>query len=233
MLIDSYESPAAQSLLPLGRERHDDGGRAQRLLRTEAAGAAVFIVAAVLLAALATSARHFSLPALAVMMVTYVIARRVQYPVGSAWTAPTQLVFVPMLFVLPMPFVPLVVAACSVLERLPKVARGHLGPTRLLAAVGDSFYALGAGLVLVLGRGPHPQMVRGRSASLRAAADAVALRHRRQPFLRGAADRRIGGRTAGPGAARPPAHRLDGAARAWAAGAAGGLARPGQRGPGA
>jgi signal transduction histidine kinase/CheY-like chemotaxis protein len=153
MLIDSYESPAAQSLLRLGRERHDDGGRAQRLLRTEAAGAVVFVVAAVLLAALATSARHFSVPALAVMMVTYVIARRVQYPVGSAWTAPTQLVFVPMLFVLPMPFVPLVVAACSVLERLPKVARGHLGPTRLLAAVGDSFYALGPALVLVLAHG--------------------------------------------------------------------------------
>jgi signal transduction histidine kinase/CheY-like chemotaxis protein len=59
-------------------------------------------------------------------------------------------VFVPMLFVLPMPFVPLVVAGCSVLERVPRVARGHLGPTRLLAAVGDSFYALGPALVLIL-----------------------------------------------------------------------------------
>jgi hypothetical protein len=85
-----------------------------------------------------------------VTAVTYVIARRVQYPVGSAWTAPTQLAFVPMLFVLPTPFVPLVVAGCSVLERLQQVVRGHLGPTRLLAAVGDSFYALGPALVLVL-----------------------------------------------------------------------------------
>ncbi|HUA46674.1 MAG TPA: response regulator [Solirubrobacteraceae bacterium] len=150
MLIDSYESPAAQSLLRLGRARHADGGEAQRLLRTEAAGAAIFIVAAAVLAGLAPSVRHLSGWALAATVVTYVIARRVQYPVGSAWTAPTQLVFVPMLFLLPTPFVPLVVAGCSVLERLPQVVRGHLGPTRLLAAVGDSFYALGPALVLVL-----------------------------------------------------------------------------------
>jgi signal transduction histidine kinase/CheY-like chemotaxis protein len=150
MLIDSYETPAAQSLLRLGRERHDDAGQANRLLRTEAAGALAFIVAGGLLAALATPAQHASVWAYVVMVIVYVIARRVEFPVGSAWTAPTQLVFVPMLFVLPTPFVPLVVAGCSVLERLPKVARGHLGPTRLLAAVGDSFYALGPALLLVL-----------------------------------------------------------------------------------
>src|ERR1700733_11825870 len=150
MLIDSYETPAAQSLLRLGQERHADGGQARRLFRTEAAGAATFIACAGLLAALGPSVRQFSPSAVVAIVVTYVIARRVQFPVGSAWTAPTELVFVPMLFVLPTPFVPLIVAACSVLERLPLVARGHLGPTRLLAAVGDSFYALGPALVLVL-----------------------------------------------------------------------------------
>ena len=150
MLIDSYENPGAESLLLLGRERHADRGEAHRLLITEAAGAALFVAAAGALAATQPSARGFSLSAFVVLVVTYVIARRVRYPVGSAWTAPTQLVFVPMLFVLPTPYVPLIVAGCSVLERLPSVVRGHLGPTRLLAAVGDSFYALGPALVLVL-----------------------------------------------------------------------------------
>jgi signal transduction histidine kinase/CheY-like chemotaxis protein len=149
MLIDSYEDPGAESLLLLGRERHSDGGAARRLLRTEAAAAAIFIAAALTTVLLAASPRSLSAWALAITAATYVIARRVQYPVGSAWTAPTQLVFVPMLFVLPTPYVPLIVAACSVLERLPSVIRGHLGPTRLLAAVGDSFYALGPALVLV------------------------------------------------------------------------------------
>jgi signal transduction histidine kinase/CheY-like chemotaxis protein len=150
MLIDSYEDPGAESLLLLGRERHSEGGAARRLRRTEAAAAAIFIAAALAVALLASSPRSLSAWALAITAATYVIARRVQYPVGSAWTAPTQLVFVPMLFVLPTPYVPLVVAACSVIERLPSVARAHAGPTRLLAAVGDSFYALGPALVLVV-----------------------------------------------------------------------------------
>jgi signal transduction histidine kinase/CheY-like chemotaxis protein len=149
MLIDSYEDPGAESLLLLGRERHSDGGAARRLLITEASAAAIFIATALTMALVADSPRSLSPWALTIAVVTYVIARRVQYPVGSAWTAPTQLVFVPMLFVLPTPVVPLVVAGCSVIERLPSVARGHLGPTRLLAAVGDSFYALGPALVLV------------------------------------------------------------------------------------
>ena len=46
MLIDSYETPDAESLLLLGRERHSDGGAARRLLITEAAAAAIFIAAA-------------------------------------------------------------------------------------------------------------------------------------------------------------------------------------------
>jgi hypothetical protein len=59
-------------------------------------------------------------------------------------------VFVPMLFLLPTPLVPLIVAACSVAEQLPQAFRGQLSATRALAGVGDSFYALGAALVLVL-----------------------------------------------------------------------------------
>src|ERR1700759_1951436 len=149
MLIDSYETPGAESLLLVGRERHSGGGVARRLLITEATAAVIFVVAAGALAVLASSPRSFSVWALAVSVVTYVIARRVQYPVGSAWTAPTQLVFVPMLFVLPTTWVPLIVAGCSVADRLPQAVRGPVAPARLLARVGDSFYALGPALVLV------------------------------------------------------------------------------------
>jgi serine phosphatase RsbU (regulator of sigma subunit) len=45
--------------------------------------------------------------------------------------------------------VPLIVAACSVADRLPQALRGSVAPARLLARVGDSFYALGPALVLV------------------------------------------------------------------------------------
>ena len=150
MLIDSYETPRAESLLLLGRERHSDGGRARRLLVTEAGAAVLFVVAAGALAVFASSSRTLSVSALLVTVVAYLIAGRVQYPVGSSWTAPTQLVFVPMLFVLPTPWVPLIVAACSVTDRLPAAVRRPVGPARLLARVGDSSYALGPALVLVL-----------------------------------------------------------------------------------
>ena len=87
-----------------------------------------------------------------VTVTAYLIAGRVHYPVGSSWTAPTQLVFVPMLFVLPTPWVPLIVAVCSVADQIPAAVRGRLSVTRLLARVGDSFYALGPALVLVVFR---------------------------------------------------------------------------------
>ena len=150
LLIDSYQTPGAESLLRLGRARHSDVSQARRLLWTESGTAALFIVSTGALAVLAHSSRTLSLSALAVTVVTYLIAGRVQYPVGSSWTAPTQLAFVPMLFVLPRPWVPLIVAACSVADRVPAVVDGRVALTRLVARVGDSFYALGPALVLVL-----------------------------------------------------------------------------------
>ena len=152
MLIDSYETPGGENLLLLGRERYSDSdhGQARRLLITEAGAAAVFLLAAGALAAFSSSTRSFSAWPFVVTVITYLVAGRVQYPVGSSWTAPTQLVFVPMLFILPTPFVPLIVAACSVADRLAPAVHRPLTPTRLLARVGDSFYALGPALVLVL-----------------------------------------------------------------------------------
>jgi signal transduction histidine kinase len=149
MLIDSYDTPGAESLLLLGRGRHGEGRKARRLLITEAVGAAAFLAAAGALAALASSPRAVSVWAFVVTVAAYLIASRVQFTVGSAWSAPTQLVFVPMLFVLPTPYVPLTIAACSLADRLPQAVRGNLAPTRALARIGDSFYALGPALVLV------------------------------------------------------------------------------------
>ena len=150
LLIDTYETPGAESLLRLGRERHSVATPARRLLVTEAGAAVIFVVAAGLLAVLSPAPRALSVSALALAVVTYLIAARVQYPVGSSWTAPTQLAFVPMLFVLPTPWVPLIVAACSVADQMPAAFQRRLALTRLLARVGDSFYALGPALVLVL-----------------------------------------------------------------------------------
>jgi HD-GYP domain-containing protein (c-di-GMP phosphodiesterase class II) len=149
--LDSYEVPSSESLLLLGRERHIDGARA--LLVTEAVAAAIFVAAAGVLAVLGSSPRPFEASALAATVVAYLAAARVRFPVGSAWTAPTQLVFVPMLFLLPTPFVPLIVAVCSLADQLRSALRRQLSATRALARVGDSFYSLGPALVLVVASG--------------------------------------------------------------------------------
>jgi HD domain len=150
MAIDSYNTSSAEQLLRLGRARHSDQDRRRRLLMTEAVAAVGFIAAAGLLATLGASSRPLSLSALLFTVAAYVVAQRVRYGVGSAWTAPTQLVFVPMLFVLPVPLVPLIVAACSLSDQLPHVLHRQLAPTRVLARVADASYALGPALVFTV-----------------------------------------------------------------------------------
>ena len=150
MPFDSYETRSDESLLQLGRQRHVDGEDPRRLRIVEASAAAVFIAVAVALAVFGSSARSLSVAALAVSVVAYLAAQHVRYPVGSAWTAPTQLVFVPMLFVLPTPLVPLIVAACSLADQVPNAIRGQLSATRALARIADSFYSIGPVLVLML-----------------------------------------------------------------------------------
>src|SRR5215213_822889 len=150
MLFDSYETRADEALLQLGRQRYLDRDQPRRLLITEASAAALFIAVAVALVAFGSSAGSLSVAALAVTVVAYIVAGQVRYPVGSAWTAPTQLVFVPMLFVLPTPYVPLIVAACSVADQVPQAIRGQLSAARAFARIADSFYAVGPVLVLML-----------------------------------------------------------------------------------
>ncbi len=150
MHLDSYETPEAESLLRSAQDRHLESGLARRVLITEVTAAAAFLATACAVALLSSWTRPLSIAVLGLTVTTYLVAARVRFPVGSAWTAPTQLVFVPMLFLLPMPLVPVIVAACSVLDLGPELVRGRLSVTRIAARIGDSFYSLGPVLVLVL-----------------------------------------------------------------------------------
>ena len=147
--IDSYETPDTESLLIAERDRHTERKRARRLLNTEAIGAGVFLAVAIPLAVLAPWNRPLSPVAVLTTVVVFLISAQVTFPVGSARTRPTQLAFVPMLFLLPAPLVPLVAAGCLLLDLWPHVLRGDLTLARGLARIGDSMYALGPALLLV------------------------------------------------------------------------------------
>ncbi|MFP5380323.1 MAG: HD-GYP domain-containing protein, partial [Vicinamibacteria bacterium] len=75
---------------------------------------------------------------------------RLDFETGAGFLVPTQLVFVPMLFVLPPALVPLLVAAALSLATLTDVALRRDHPTRVLGAIGDALFALGPAVVFVV-----------------------------------------------------------------------------------
>jgi putative nucleotidyltransferase with HDIG domain len=140
-------TPAVEQLHE-GFDRTYSERPAPRELAVEAASAAAFLVTAVAMAVLIPSERDFD-PVLAGALVgIYALMARVRFPIGYGFTVPTQLVFVPMLFLLPVGAVPLVVAAAMVLRNVPEYVHGERHPTRVLLAIGDAWHSVGPAAVL-------------------------------------------------------------------------------------
>jgi PAS domain S-box-containing protein len=117
--------------------------------RVESAIAGLFLVAAMPLATVSWGEwRH--LPSAVLLVATYAFVARVRFQVGPGLVRPTQLVLVPMLFLLPAPAVPLLVAAGLVLSELPEIFRRKAHPERALVAVADSWHAIGPAIVVGL-----------------------------------------------------------------------------------
>ena len=86
----------------------------------------------------------------AIFTLAAAIMGRLEFEVGSGYTVPTQLVFVPMLFVLAPAIVPLVVAAALLLDRIPDIVTSRWDRARLLWVPGDAWFAIGPALVFLL-----------------------------------------------------------------------------------
>jgi putative nucleotidyltransferase with HDIG domain len=128
-----------------------------RELAAQALAAALVLAAAVALVVLghpgAVDAVDFALLVLATA-----VLGRLEFEVGGGFTVPTQLVFVPMLFVLPPAVVPLAVIGAAVLDRLPDLLRGRWHPQRLLLSIGDAWFAFGPAVVFVLAGISEPSL---------------------------------------------------------------------------
>lgn len=116
----------------------------------EYAAAAAFLATAVPMAAILPW--HGPLPAASAiaLVAAYAVASRVKFAIGYGFTVPTQLVFVPMLLLLPAPLAPLLVAAATALGNVPDYVAGRTHPSRALLVPGDAWHAVGPALVLVL-----------------------------------------------------------------------------------
>ena len=122
--------------------------------RAELFGAAVFVL--MVGALLALSAPVTGEPALlaVTLVVAYALASNVRFDIGTGFTAPTQLVLVPMLLLTPPALVPLLVVAGILLGDLREYVGGRRHPTRALVSLGDALHAVGPAAVLVMAGSP-------------------------------------------------------------------------------
>jgi HD-GYP domain-containing protein (c-di-GMP phosphodiesterase class II) len=118
----------------------------ERLVETLLAVA--FLVVATAMALLMDSPRSLDPATLAILIGVYVVCSRAKFDIADGYTVPTQLVLVPMLFLLPTEVVPLAVACGDLLGRAYDYARGHTNPHRAFHTLGDCWYAVGPALVL-------------------------------------------------------------------------------------
>src|SRR5687768_13351520 len=127
--------------------REQDLDRRER--RVTAAVSAAFLVPALALALLADADRGTSVPLVVAFVAALAIVARVEFSLGAVYAVPTQIVFVPMLLLLPTPLVPLLVAVAFVLSSVAHSLRGGAPLSRSALAVGDAWFALAPASVLV------------------------------------------------------------------------------------
>ncbi|HEY2935600.1 MAG TPA: HD-GYP domain-containing protein [Gaiellaceae bacterium] len=133
-------------------------GLARRDLWASVAIGGAFLVAAVLIAALLPAHRPGAPWLAALLVLAYAALSRVEFEVGSGLAIPTTLVFVPMLFLVQLRFVPLCVAAGLILRDAPDLVRGRVKLERGLLRLVNSWHSVGPVLVLAVAGDHLPKL---------------------------------------------------------------------------
>src|SRR4051812_48206914 len=141
-------APRIQRLLESWRP-HRPRRLTARELRVEAVTAMTLLLVALAMVALLASARELDLPVALALVAAHAIASRVRLYVGAGYAMPTQLVLVPMLFLLPAASVPLWVVAGLLLASLVDEVGGRAHPERTLSSIADAWHAVGPAIVRV------------------------------------------------------------------------------------
>jgi len=110
--------------------------------------AALYGVAALLIALLVPSERDVSLLLVLALLVGHAAVSQVRFEFGVGFVVPEQLVVVPMLLLLPLPYVPILIAAAGVLGLIPDFIKGSWAKDRWLKPIADSWSYLAPVLIL-------------------------------------------------------------------------------------
>ena len=122
--------------------------------------AASFLTAAVATAALVPTHRAPAAATVALLVLAYAFASRVDVEMGAGSAVPTGLVLIPMLFVLPVGQVPLWVAAGYLLGAAPGYLTGREHPERASILLTGCWHAIGPTLVLAVAGEGQPRLSR-------------------------------------------------------------------------
>jgi HD-GYP domain-containing protein (c-di-GMP phosphodiesterase class II) len=137
----------AVSLVAEARSRHPKG-MAPRERAVMRISAVCFTAVAVAIALWLPSQREADTVLAAGLIVGYAVASRVRFEVGSNYVVPEELLLVPMLLLAPLPSVPIMVAAGSLLAMVPDFADRSWHPERWIGCLADSWFVVGPVLVL-------------------------------------------------------------------------------------
>lgn len=149
------------------RERALEETRARRSIRlvtrdfwASFALGATFLAVAVVLATQLESARTPHGALVVGLVAAYAVLYRVEFEIGSGLAVQTQLAFVPMLFLLPLGFVPVAVAAGIMLGNVVEHLEGKIHLERIFVRLANSWHAVGPVLVLAAAGEAAPSLRR-------------------------------------------------------------------------
>jgi diguanylate cyclase (GGDEF)-like protein len=130
------------------RRRARLGLPARRELAAATLTSASFLAAALAFALVAHPDRRLDAPVAVLLCLSFAVLSQLEFELGSGSAVPTQLVFVPMLFLAPLDVVPLLVGAGFLLGGVGDFARGRLRPERAVSLVGCAWFSLPPAIVL-------------------------------------------------------------------------------------
>jgi HD-GYP domain-containing protein (c-di-GMP phosphodiesterase class II) len=149
--------PDANGLIEDSRERGQHRLRSRSLWSAIVFGAG-FAAVATALAVLLPSERSPSPIVVGILILTYAVTWRVKFEVGTGFALPTQLVLVPMLFVLPLGWVPFAVAAGLLAGGSIEYVSGRTPLDHALTVLPGSWHAVGPVLVLAAAGESQPRL---------------------------------------------------------------------------
>jgi putative nucleotidyltransferase with HDIG domain len=152
--LNIEESPLAQVQIEAAKQRAPEP-LTRREWTIEAIVGGLMLAASVALAVLAPQQRDLDVGTALLLVLALVVASRVRFDVVNSYTVAAQLVFVPMLFLLPPNLVPLLTTLAFTLAWVPDALLGKRHPSRTALAVSDTWYSFGPALVFVLAGAPE------------------------------------------------------------------------------